>query len=575
MTLRVRKEGNSLYPERAIIVGPLSEILASTPADGAVAEPTDAVATLRYSSTKGWQGTFVDPSSGDNRFLGEVERQRPSLEAGLGVDLFALIFGTSSDRRCATPNVDLLTEVSSVTGSAEYCDGWWRHMQTRFGTQFSLAWNGAVAGDLWTDTAAKIASDFAGGSMPRADFAFLRAGANDIANGATAASISASIRAVVEGQFLARGIKVCLITSHTNNPLGSATLAEYRNLAAFFDQLVTEYPGLVMHANTFAAFGEAVTPLANLLDTQHLNEDGTEVAVAAFEDVCRVWGLPNRSRNPEDFGEIIMEIDPTNAAGLTTASATQAVGTPDEDKKARILLTNTANGGRIIQSSLAPGKTLAAGDLCRLWCDVEPEAGSSTSSIYMAGVGLRNAAGVADSKRFGAYSSGATYGPQNGNKIQGWSRVFTVPASLLTDPQLYATAGAGTNSAQVGRCALVRVKRAAEVADQVSKYMQLDPITKLQVLDPRKGKSVKATLIRGTVTVDIKDADELLIFGSNATTATNSMSTTLMDATIAKAVLAEGAALSSAMVSIPHPVGESASVIAATNAAGFAVTTGA
>ena len=112
-------------------------------------------------------------------------------------------------------------------------------------------------------------------------------------------------------------------------------------------------------------------------------------------------------------------------------------------------------------------------------------------------------------------------------------------------------------------------------APSVESKVVKDPITGYRIPDPRKGKSVKATLIRGTVAVDIKDAEELLVFGSNATTATNSMSATLMDATVSKAVLTEGAALSSAMVSIPHPVGESASVIAATNAAGFAVTMGA
>lgn len=411
-------------------------------------------------------------SAGNVQFLGDLHVKDPrsglyvsssprgSMEAGVGFGLMCGIWGSSSDRRCATNDVNLTTETSSANGSAEYCDAWWRHMLTRFGAQFSLAWNGAVAGDVWSQTAAKIASDFAGGNVPHLNFAFLRPGANDLAGGATAASISASIRSTVEDYFLARGIKVCLITSHTNNPLGSATLAEYNNLATFFDQMASDYPGLVMHANTFAQFGRAVTPLTSMLDSQHLNEDGTETAVGAFESVVRAWGRPCTSTDPWDYGEVVMEIDPNNTTGLAVASATQVVGTPDTDKKKRILLTNTANGGRIVQSNMVSGKTLVAGDLCRIWCDVTPEAGASTSNIYMAGAGLRNGAGVVDSKRFGTYSSGSTFGPQLGNRIRGLSRIFTIPTSLLTVPQLYATAGAGTNSAQIGRIALIRVKKA-------------------------------------------------------------------------------------------------------------------
>lgn len=508
----------------------------------------------------------------ENRLV--VANPRPSFEAGIGMDLFCGIWGTSSDRRCSTANTNLLTDGFSTSGYVEYCDGWWRHMQTRYNTQFSLAWNGAVAGDLWADTAAKITSDFADINMPHIDFAFIRPGGNDIANGATAASISASIQATVEEQFLSRGIKVVLIVSHTYNPMNTATFAQYEALATFFENLATLYPGLIMVANTYEAFGAgSPTSSSYLLDTQHLNEDGVEVAIDAFEDVCRVWGRPCMSTDPYDYGEVIMEIDPNNTTGLTVASATQTNGTSDIDKKKRILLTNTANGGRVIQSNMVPGKTLRAGDLCRIWCDVTPEAGTSTSSIYMAGAGLRNSIDVVDAKRFGTYSSGSTFGPQIGNRIRGLSLIFTVPMSLVPNTQLYATAGAGTNSAYVGRIALIRVKKAVE-SDDAEPMLALDPISSIRIPDPRKGKQVTATLIRGTVSVGISNASELLVFGSNTNTTTNSMSTSLMDASITKAILTEGAALSSAMVSIPHPIGESASVIATTNAAGFAVTLG-
>ena len=421
-------------------------------------------------------GSSYDPATGNTVFGGAVVAPehltadprsgrlvsadpRPALEAGLGVGLFCGIWGSSSDRRCATNDVNLLTETSSTNGTNEYCDGWWRHMQTRFGTQFSLCWNGAVAGDLWAATAAKITSDLAGGNVPHLNFAFVRPGTNDIAAGATAASISASIQATIEGQFLARGIKVILITSHTSNPLGSATLAEYRNLAAFLDSLVALYPGLIMHANTFAAFGEDVTPSADMLDSQHLNEDGTEIAASAFENVARVFGNPCASLDPWDYGEVVMEIDPNNTASLTVSSATLAAGTADSDKKKRLLLTCTANGGRLIQANLIAGKTLADGDLCRIWCDVEPSAGGSTSNIYMPGISFRNSAATTDSKHFGARASGTTYDSQVGNRIRGLSRIFRIGASMTTG-QLMATAGAGTNAALVGRCALIRVKRA-------------------------------------------------------------------------------------------------------------------
>lgn len=334
-------------------------------------------------------------------------------------------------------------------------------MQSRFGTHFSLAWNGAVAGDLWSNTSAKISSDLSNVNMPHINFAFLRAGANDIATGATADSISASIQSTIENEFLARGIKVVLITSHTRNPTDESTFAQYEALATFFEHLSNIYPGLIMTANTYEIFGKGIaTPSQYLLDSQHLNENGTELAIEAFKNVCKIWGRPCISDDPYDYGEVVMEIDPSNTSSLSTASATIINGLTDAKMKKRILLTGSANGGRVVQSNYISGKTLAAGDLCRLWCDVTPYSGTSTSTIYMAGVGLRNAAGVVDSKRFGTYSSGSEYGPQIGNRIIGLSRVFTIPSSLLVSPQLYATSGAGTNSVLVGRCALIRVKKA-------------------------------------------------------------------------------------------------------------------
>lgn len=454
--------------------GTLAEIQAVSGPEGALGHPTDDRRELRYrnglwealeAATYGPNGevqfggpqiAVTDPRSGKLA----PGNQREALEAGSGVGLFCGIWGSSSDRRCSTENTNLLTETSSASGTNEYCDGWWRHMQTRFGTQFSLAWNGGVAGDLWAATAAKIASDLAGASMPHINFAFLRPGANDLANGATVASISASIKSTIEDQFLARGIKVILITSHTNNPMNSATHAEYANMAAFLDSLAALYPGLVMHANTYAKFGYGVvTPSEYLLDTQHLNENGTEIAVGAFEEVCRIFGRPCLSTDPWDYGEVVMEIDPNSTASLTVTSATQVAGTSDSDKKKRLLVTCTANGGRVIQANLISGKTLVDGDLCRIWCDVEPSAGGSTSNIYMPGVSFRNAANTTDAKHFGARASGSTYDSQVGNRIRGLSRIFRIGASLTTG-QLMATAGAGTNAAQVGRCALIRVKKA-------------------------------------------------------------------------------------------------------------------
>lgn len=371
------------------------------------------------------------------------------------------MWGSSSDRRNSTTDANLLTETSSANGTAEFVDGWWRHFQSMFRTQFSLAFNGAVAGSVWSATAAKIASDLALSTTPKIQIAFVRPGANDIAAGTAVASLESSIRSTIETELLGRGIRVVLITSHVQRGISASYLPQYDAMARLLDTIAAENPGMVIHANTYAKFGVGqYTPDVYLFDDQHLNEAGSDVAASAFSAVAANWGFPMQSLDPADYGEIIMEIDPSNTSGLATASASIASGTVDSQKRKRILLTNTANGGRVVQGNYVSGKTLSAGDICRLWADVTPTVGASTSTIYGAGVQLRNAAGVADSKRFGTYTSGQNIGGMVGNRILGLSRAFTIPISLLTSPQLAATAGAGTNAALVGRCALIRIAKA-------------------------------------------------------------------------------------------------------------------
>jgi len=376
-----------------------------------------------------------------------------------GTGLMCGIWGSSSDRRCSTSEVNLLLETSSTNGSVEYTDGWWRHMISKYNCHFNLVWNGAVAGTVWEQCATKITADLSGTNMPHINYAFVRPGANNLTSGGTAESIKSSIRDVVENQLLSRGIKVVLITSHVTS--GEDSTIEYDRLGDFFDELSLEYPGLVMHANTYKQFGVGVpTPERYTLDGIHLNETGTSIAINAFEKVVNNFARPPKSLDPYDFGEVVMEIDPHKPSGWQFASAVLLSGTPDIYKKKRLGLSATANGGRLLQSAFSPGKSLSAGDLCRLWCDVTCLSGSSTSTIYAAGVYLRTSAGVTDSKRFGSYGSGANIGPMNGDWIRGLSRIFTIPASLLSGTQLAVTAGAGINSILFGKCALIRVKKA-------------------------------------------------------------------------------------------------------------------
>lgn len=524
----------------------------------------------------------------DSRESRALPIPRSTTDVAIGYDLFVGIWGTSSDRRCSTTDINLLTEISSTSGTVEYTDGWYRHMLSKYNAQFSLAWNGAVAGALWADTALKITNDLALSSMPHIDIAFIRPGPNDIGAGTAVSTLTASIRNIVENQLLARGIKVVLITSHTQNPLSNiAYLTQYDAMASFCDSLAEEYKGLVLHANVYAHFGVgSQTPLSYMEDSQHMNESGVASSVGAFEHIVYALGRPANTLDPYDFGEVIMEIDPNATSTLTQTTGSFTTGTADANKQKRLLLTNTGNGGRILQNNLLTGKTLAAGDLCRLWCDVTPNAGSSTSAIYMAGAGLRTTTSTANSKRFGTYSSGVDRGPLNGNQIRGLSRIFTIPASIAADPQLYATAGAGTNSAQVGRCALIRVKKAVSLERSIDGSYVLanapvsspekarDPGSDLLFPDPRRPTAVQATLIRGSVNVPLMDVDELFVIGSNSNTTSNAVSTSFMDGTVTLSVLTDGAALATATKAIHNPPGDVAVVTANTNATGISVSLG-
>lgn len=72
MTVSVYKEENHVNPYRVVLRGTLAEILAATPGNGVVGEPSDAAACLKYSAVNGWQGSYVDPSTQETKFLSPI-----------------------------------------------------------------------------------------------------------------------------------------------------------------------------------------------------------------------------------------------------------------------------------------------------------------------------------------------------------------------------------------------------------------------------------------------------------------------------------------------------------------------
>jgi len=378
---------------------------------------------------------------------------RAAKELGFGYGVRVGVWGSSSDARVGNQDVAFRTTAASAN---EYNDSWWIAAQAMYGAPFSLEWNGGVAGHTLDQTAAKIDTDLAAG-IPTIDIASIRIGANNLPNGETAASLEATTRAIVS-KFLSRGIKVHLITPHTQNPMAGSH-DEYRALAALCDAIETEYPGVVLHSNTYAQISNGIaTPSALMWDDRHLNYAGNIAVAPAFERLYATWGRPVFAPSPEELGEVVMRLNPW-AAYTSAGVSADVAGTPDRYGRQRKLITASSASSRIYTATVADGVTLAAGDQVRLYANIEIVASGSNTQTSHPGIGLRNATDTTDAHRCGVVSGAGTIASYPGQSIPVLSHVFTLSAAIAAAPQISAYIGSVGAQSLVGQCALIRVSK--------------------------------------------------------------------------------------------------------------------